>query len=108
MHNMQCSNARAIDCSSAEGHISSDKDKNKMTRQDVVVCDVQAAVKVLELLPFFHTCNTQDSCIRERPTKKYLSSSLKQRKNNSSLVRNEVASVFFSYTLYTIYTHNYA
>ena len=34
-------------------------------RQDVVVCDVQAAVKVQESLAPFHTCNIQDSCIRE-------------------------------------------
>ena len=47
-----------------------------MQRQDVVVCDTQAAVKVQEFLPPFYTRDAQDSCIREWPSKKCLRSGL--------------------------------
>ena len=47
-----------------------------MQRQDVVVCDVRAAIKVQESLAPFHTRDAQDSRICEWPSKKRLQSGL--------------------------------
>ena len=41
-----------------------------------MVCDVHEAVKVQESLAPFHTCDAQDSRIREWPSKKRLRSGL--------------------------------
>ena len=41
-----------------------------------MVCDVHEAVKVQESLAPFHTCDAQDSRIREWPSKKRLRSPL--------------------------------